>query len=437
MNKKNSNIVAHNIFGEGTVLETRWEGAESRVRFQNGLVLWLPTRWLKTLIIPEIELDQVAAKRLLEAFRLGVVPHQDIEQFTFGRAYEIDELRQGLMRLKQGQGSVFLIEGGYGAGKTHLLEYLHHIALREGLVTSMCELHIQETPPHRPKKVYHELVYGLRYIKEGCEYGFRDLLRAGGGVEMEDHVFLTPVLKRLADQDADGPASEVFWQWIEGESTKEYATDQTAPYRVRGGYHIPALYDFSTAADFYNYVLSGLSYLVHGLGLGGWVVIIDELETMQHVIDYQQRVRGGEFIEGLVRATLNDDALRSTDDGLMHNRVRPTPYLYRDSHIMLVLTTTPLPEKEKVRSGVRRILLRRFSRLEIEVIFDNLLQVYQRAYPGARIEAGQRENVLNAAMRRNKEELRDMIKYTVEAFDYLRLGRGAAHEEDASSALRR
>ncbi|MCL6494081.1 MAG: hypothetical protein K6T54_04795 [Ignavibacterium sp.] len=96
MNEKNSKIVFHNIFGEGVVLETRWDGIESRVKFRSGLCLWLPTKWLKTLQIEEKELDIISSRRLVEAFRLGVVPHQDIESFTFGRAYEIDLFQKAL-----------------------------------------------------------------------------------------------------------------------------------------------------------------------------------------------------------------------------------------------------------------------------------------------------------------------------------------------------
>ncbi len=57
------------------------------------------------------------------------------------------------------------------------------------------------------------------------------------------------------------PQSEVFYQWIEGESTKDYATSKFVSISCKGGQAIPALYDFSTAADFYSYIFSGLIIL--------------------------------------------------------------------------------------------------------------------------------------------------------------------------------
>ncbi|HEX7320248.1 MAG TPA: BREX system ATP-binding domain-containing protein [bacterium] len=431
MSEKNSSrhVVAHNIFGEGLVLETRWDGVQSRVKFRSGLCLWLPTKWLKPLSITnkDIQLDEISSKRILEAFRMGVVPHQDIEYFTFGRDIELRTLQRHLDDLKQGQGDLCMIEGVYGAGKSHLLEFIRHQALRQGLVTTICELHVQETPPYRPKKVYHELVYNLRYIKDGYERGFRDLLAELASVEINDHCFLTPVLKRVRDMEGDdaGVKNEVFWQWIEGESTKNYATDRSAPFRVRGGQVIPALYDFSTAADFYCYILSGLSYAIHAAGLGGLVIIIDEAEEINHVWEYYLKERGMNFLQGLIGVARNDAQLKKVNGNLIHNQVRPTPYLYKDAHLFLVLATTPQePNRLAQGAGPGNIIqLRKFSRLECELLFDNLLKVYQCAYRAFKIDPPTSDSILNSALKINKEELREFIKFSVEAFDWVRFNK--------------
>ncbi|MGB9719955.1 MAG: BREX system ATP-binding domain-containing protein [bacterium] len=421
MNEKNFKVVVHNIFGEGVVLETRWDGIESRVRFRSGLCLWLPTKWLKPLEIEEKELDRISSRRLVEAFRLGVVPHQDIEYFTFGRAWEIDLFKKALDNLRNGNGGVFLIEGEYGSGKTHLAEYLRHLSLKQGFATAYCELHIHETPPYKPKKIYHELVYGLRYIKDGCEYGYRDLLREGTAFDISDHCFLTPVLKRIKDMEDSNLHSEVFWQWIEGESTKEYATDRDAPYRVRGGQQIPALYDFSTAADFYNYILSGISYIANRLGLGGLVIIIDEFEEIDHIWEYHLRERGMAFLEGLIRIALNDEDMKRFDSHILHNQVRPTPYAYKETHILLMLATTPTEDDWTTKFIQNKVLLKKFSRGEFESIFDNLLMVYKTAYPDFNIEQKLCDNILNTAFKKHQKELRKFIKCSIEAFDWVRL----------------
>lgn len=432
-------IVAHPVFGEGVVVATRWDGEEAQVKFRSGLCLWLPAKWLKSISAPATALDQISSKRLLEAFRLGVVPHQDIESFTFGRAYEINEIEESLQALKQGQGNVLLIEGVYGSGKTHLLEFARHMCLKKGFVTAYCELNTGEAPLYRPKRVYRELAYNLRYIMNNCEYHYRDLLRYLADTGISDHCFLTPVLKRVRDIEAGDLMSEVFWQWIEGESTKNYAIDSTAPYRVRGGQKIPALYDFSTAGDFYSYILTGISYLLHEKGQGGLVIIFDEVETLTHIWDYTMYDRGLNFLEGLILATHNADELKTIDTRLVHNKVRPTPYIYRNAHILLILAVTPIHGFRGIEQLMnlmkKRLMLRKFSKPELEVIYDNLICVYQCAYPEFTIEIGRRESIFNSALRRGSGELREFIKFSVEAFDWLRLAQ-VPHNRGANDKKR-
>ncbi len=420
-----NSLVAHPVFGEGLITATRWDGAEAQVKFRSGLRLWLPAKWLKPIPLKQVNLDQISSKRLLEAFRLGVVPHQDIEYFTFGRGYEINEIQRCLTDLKNGKGGVYLIEGVYGSGKTHLLEYAHHLSLKDELVTSYCELSTQETPLHRPKRVYRELIHNLRYIKGGKEYLFRDLLRAAIKIKITDHCFFTPILKHLKQIDDHDIKDEVFWQWIEGESTKDYATDPISPFRVRGGSKIPALYDFSTATDFYSYILTGLSYLINKIGLGGLVIILDEIETITHTWDYVNYDRGLNFLEGLINSALDNEELKQVDTRMLHNKVRPTPYTYKESHILLIAATTPvhgLRGLEGVTNLVtNKIYLRRFNKAEIEEVYDKLLEVYKCAYPDFQIEPVPRENILHAALKRSSGELRGFIKFSVESFDWTRL----------------
>ena len=424
--KKRDGIVAHPVFGEGIVVATRWDGEETQVEFRSGLCLWLPSKWLKSISASKTQLDQIASKRLLEAFRLGVVPHQDIEHFTFGRAYEINEIEQGLNELKDGRGGVYLVEGAYGSGKTHLLEYAHHMSLKKGLVTAYCELSSQEAPLYRPKRVYRELMYTLRYIKNKSERYFRDLLKLVADKDDGDHCFLSPVLKRLKDDDNGDLIREVFWQWIEGESTKSYAIDPRAPFRVRGGQKIPALYDFSTAGDFYSYILTGLSYLINKSGLGGLVIILDEVETITHMWDYTAYSRGLSFLEGLILASFNTHDLTKIDTHLVHNKVRPTPYIYKVPYVLLILAMTPvhgIRGIENVLNPIKnKLLLRKFSKPELEVIFNNLIEVYECAYPHFSMEISRHDTIFNAALKSGSGELREFIKFSVEAFDWLRLG---------------
>lgn len=432
---KSSRLVSHAVFGEGEVLDTRWRGTELLVKFQSGLRLWLPTRRVRQLarFDPEILapghsrlhwVDRIQACRMIEAFRLGIVPHQDVEAFTFGREKEVEAIDSALMKLNQGRGDVYLVEGEYGTGKTHLLEYVHHRALKAGMVTTMVQFDPQEVSPHRPKRVYREIVHNLRYLKDDREQGFRDLLHQAQELDLSDHVFLGPVMAKLRRLDRGHTENEVFWQWIEGESTKEYATEIQTEYRVRGGQRIPALYDFSTAADFYCNILSGLSWMARQLGMKGLVLLIDEAETVTHLWDVIYLTKSVNFMEGLVRTARADSELKHINDHMIHNRVKPVPYIYRDPSILLVFATTPSPyDYAYIRMANRvdrKIELAPLEDRALVDLFATLVALYVRAYPGFDISEFGQKQLFRSALQHGQEGVRSFIKYCVEGLDVAR-----------------
>ena len=433
---KSSRLVSHPVFGEGEVLETRWGASELLVRFQTGLRLWLPSRRVR--MMPAVaeklfkptrlkrgEVGHIQACRMIEAFRLGIVPHQDVESFTFGREREVEAIQTALKRLGEGSGDVYLVEGEYGTGKTHLLEYIHHRALKTGMATTMCQFDPQEVSPHRPKRVYREVVHNLRYIRDGREHGFRDLLKEATELDVGDHVFFGPVLNKLRRLDKGHAESEVFWQWIEGESTKEYATDGRGRHRVRGGQRIPALYDFSTAADFYCNIFSGLSWMARQLGLKGLVLLIDEAETVTRLWDIIYLTKSVNFMEGLVRTALADPELRKMSTRMIHNRVKPVPYIYRDPSILLVFATTPSPYDYgylKLANRVRRrVELKPLEDRALVEAFNSLVMLYRRAYDGFEPNEQEQKRLFRRASEHGIEGVRSFIKYCVEGLDVARL----------------
>ncbi len=414
-------FVNHPVFGAGKVVDSGQRGLQLKVEFGGGLLLWVARDGLKTYEKTAEEIDQIAGRRMVEAFRMGVVPHQDVERFTFGRQAEIRVVEQTLADLEQGAGGACLIEGDYGAGKSHLLEYVQRRAARGGFVVAHCELDPREVSPHRPKRVYRELIHNLRYVGDGTELSFRDILRRAQTIDVSDHQFFAPVLKRIKRFDRDSSTSEVFWQWIEGESTKEYAAQYKGPYRLPGAGAIPALYDFSTASDFYCYILSGLSYLVRNLGMKGLVLLVDEAESVTHLWNLAAIDRGINFLEGLVRTAQNDPRLKTIDERMVHNRVRTTPYIYRDSSIALFLSTTPMVGEysyvKMVNLVKNRMVLNPLRESALVELFENLCYIYRQAYPEFELTRDRQDRLLCSALAKKDEGVRFFIKYWVEGLD--------------------
>ncbi len=106
--------------------------------------------------------QKVECRRAIEALRSGV-PNRDAvrslgcEQPTIEQKFreQLKAAREGVMEEIQAPG--LLIGGDFGAGKSHLLEYLQHIALEENFICSKVVIS-KETPLHDPVKLYRSAV---------------------------------------------------------------------------------------------------------------------------------------------------------------------------------------------------------------------------------------------------------------------------------------
>jgi hypothetical protein len=103
-------------------------------------------------------LNTIACRRAIEAVRSGV-PNRDAvralgcDQATAERRFK-DQLASVFDCIQQGrQSHGFLVEGGFGTGKSHLLEFLQHLALDARFVCSRVVIS-KETPLYDPHKVF-------------------------------------------------------------------------------------------------------------------------------------------------------------------------------------------------------------------------------------------------------------------------------------------
>ncbi len=103
--------------------------------------------------------DQVAARRAVEALRSGVPSRAAVAALGSAQS-EIEDRFTGLLEQAQ-EGSVrarhpaagLLIGGGFGSGKSHLVEHLAQLALEAGFVVGRVVVS-KETPLYDPVKVF-------------------------------------------------------------------------------------------------------------------------------------------------------------------------------------------------------------------------------------------------------------------------------------------
>ena len=421
---------SHIRYGAGRVVAERHGGFEKRVLFRNGLKRWVRLDDLKevnrrrpeSFTCPKyqpIPDERLSARQLIEALRLGVVPFNHVEDFTFGRKREMDKLGNWLGAPSKG---TLRLVGEYGTGKSHLLGYARGRALQDGFAVASVDMDPNEIPFHKPKRIYGRLVRSFRYVsradnrERGFRYFLKEALSAGF---LEDHRYFS----RLIQPDED------LWNWIEA---REAAPRPVPTYDPGYKRHL-SLFDYSTAANVYCYLISALGWAAReALGLRGLLLLFDEAETIGNRCPPYQSQRGRHCITALIRMARNDRRLVKLpgNSGLPYaRRAQDIPFLYRiPCSVKLLFAFASDYDVYRLSE------LRRAPRLELESlsvqalreVFEQVCKCYRDAYD---LEGDFNTGRLFARLNARKNRTRTFVKGSVEALDWARFNPGKPLEE--------
>ncbi len=349
--------VRHPQFGAGEVVEIRYGGLHARVSFHTGFTAWVRSQDLEFIFedepshdIPEIH-DEFSFYRLLETLKLGIVPASEITHFTFGRKEVIRTFERMMERVERG-GGVFLLEGPYGSGKTHMLHCLSAQALQQGFAVMLAELDPFDVTPSRPKRVYRALVHELMWPESehtiGTIHTILHKIREGEVLIPSGHAYFDrydAIIKNLADG-----STEWLDAWILGEPLDRSFLNSLKLYKL------PVFLEHSTAVDHLTYLLSGWARIFKSIGLKGLIIFLDEAETAQHMHQAWERHRSTSTLQGLFHMGYNADGIDTVEGlyndsyhqayfdqyGRIHSGVRPLPYAYsKPTYMGIVVSVTP------------------------------------------------------------------------------------------------
>jgi len=243
---------------------------------------------------PPEELTRTLARRILAQMgENGKPPEVGIANVNVGNETYLkiidDVYVQDLVRTVEGS-SLKLVQGIYGAGKTHFLFCVRDLAWRSDLLTALVTLSPKESPFHRPLAIYRAVAQRIELPRgpEGEETrGIDDVIRhdlevrvAVDGKEATrawvDETLARAALARHSFRDAvvgfaravldgDGETVQRLGAWLRGE---ELTLSQAKAANV---FEVP-----SNENGFG--MLRSLVQLVHRLGHEGLVLLLDEAE---------------------------------------------------------------------------------------------------------------------------------------------------------------
>jgi hypothetical protein len=418
----NKQVVYHPRYGRGIVQRTRKSGLEYRVRFDNGVECWLrtdevelstaPFRPVSKLVQAGTTQDTFTQRKVIEALRLGIVPDDGLRLFTVGREKEIAHLQKWLEHPKA---AATLVTGTYGTGKTHLLNYFRLWALEAGYAVALVEMDPQETPFSKPKRVYSEIVRALRWKEGSRKYGFRQLIERGlqQGL-LQDNLYFQH-LRRYSD--------DRLWNWIQGLDGIPRPQDNNPILRK-----LPGLYDYSTAANIYCYLLSTLGWLCRSpaINLKGFLILFDESEAL-HAARGQSKERSVNLLDALI-TTANDDTMllrTAAQTGFQYaGHASNVPFLYKNpSGLKLLFAFTSLDNLwiSTELDALAYLELEPLHAAKVNGVVDQLFKLYVHAYANSAHEIN--IDILKQLwVGKSFSSTRKMIKTLIEALDISRLG---------------
>lgn len=250
--------------------------------------------------------QQLDARRALEALRSGVPNSYAVQALGCDQPAVIERYTRQLSaaieaapRGEQAHG--VMVEGGFGAGKSHLLEYLKFLALEQGFVCSVVVLG-KETPLYDAGKVFaaaseaaeardvsgnaiQEIAARLRTDRD--EYGefARWAYRAETGIS--PLLAATLMLHERGDEDK-GEEIRNFWAGAKlpiaeiRQGMKQIGQAHAFPIRAVPAKELP-LQRFRFATQ-----------LFRAAGYRGWVLLFDEVELIGK---YSRLQRGRSYAE--------------------------------------------------------------------------------------------------------------------------------------------
>jgi hypothetical protein len=273
---------------------------------------------------------RLAARRAVEALRSGVPSRDAVAALGSGQSDIEDRfitLIDGIGQVRTGSRGL-LLGGGFGAGKSHVLEHLTHLGLDRGYAVSRIVVS-KETPLHDPAKVLRAAVESavrpdgsIGAVAEAAASldsgspAFAELMRWAGGADtpVDEWFPLTLTLLPRVQAGEDNFADAIIRFW----SGDRLAVAEVRRHAKFAGLSRPALAAVP-ARELARQRFRFLARLFVAAGCEGWVLLFDEVELIGRYT-LQQRGRSYAELASWLQSDTDDPAsplatvLAMTDD---------------------------------------------------------------------------------------------------------------------------
>ncbi len=335
-------------------------------------------------------------RNVVEALKFGIVPRFGVEALSAGLDRERKVFEADIARARS-SGAVRVLLAPYGTGKTHALDVIESMALREGFVVARADLDAFECKPGHPRHVYRSLAASVRLPEGSGGRGLAWLLDAGSRDKtvLDSlarrrsrcwHEFLGPALLNWRALAGDEAAREHLYQWISGEDVDlEQLRLQCAAGTART--KLLSLGGYTTLSSHFCYQLSGISELARLLGYSGLTILLDEAEHMRLLSSRLEKL-AQDLFRGLVYNAVGQELPDSYLKSCYFGGRKKFPFHWRlPAQVYFVVACTPVPEAESHLEWLPSPdcvteLPRGLSERDLETLAQRIATVYEWAGHG-------------------------------------------------------
>lgn len=244
-------------------------------------------------------------REIIDALRRGTVPRRGLEVFAVGLSRFEAAIGEELEAAASGRGAFKAVRGEYGTGKTFFARWVERQAQERGFATALVQISETDTPLYRMETIYRRALESMQ-TKEWSEGAFRSLIDKWF-YDLEEEALAQPGIdgsspdavaqqvgklleQRLASVSATHPqfaaalrachtarlredhaVAEGLLAWLMGQPN--VGADIKRVAGIKGDL------DHRGAAGFFR----GLLAVLHQTGRAGFLLVLDEVETIQRV----------------------------------------------------------------------------------------------------------------------------------------------------------
>jgi hypothetical protein len=376
------------------------------------------------------QIEQLEARRTIEALRYGVVPSRRIRELSVGLDDELKSIHRAFEEVERAGGDVRVILGEYGAGKSHFFELAAQEALERNFLVASASLDIREVPPNRPQRIYNSLIRSLRYPDSQDTGTLSPLfdrilseptLYASLLEKLRGTTFGTVLYNYSMMRSSPGESLDLLLDWISGEKifikpVRDSLAIKSKEFPVR------ALSMMTTSADQYCYLLNGWGWLASQVGYAGLAVLLDESEHYS-LLNQRGQERADNFFKAMIYTALaSRPGCRLSESDLMHQR-REHPFRFSErSELLLMFAVTPSASTFDYRRWLDEdqilTLNGQLSPGEIDKLMERIHMLHRQAYSYeqnvSHLEISQ---AAQECLERRLINLRQTIRLATEVYD--------------------